>query len=566
MIKFVYKLFFILFAITVAERVAAQSDYILIGDKQQEFLNRLDIKLKNDPVLRFSTVKPFNRKSITEQIEALKDGGQLEGILTTTDDYDLQSLFLANSDWYSGDLSSHYSGKPLFKTLFHNEAHFYENQGQDFSIVVDPVLNFQLGKTNSDNSHQLFFNTRGIRLRANIDDAIGIYTYVSDNQERDPVYVRNFIAQNNALPGKGYYKDYAGHPGANDYFDIRGGITFGAGKNVQFQLAYDNFFIGDGYRSLFLSDFSSPFFFFRATAQINPRWSYTGAIAQTVAPFRVSTYSIGDTARPRNYMMFHHLSFQATDWLQLGLFENSMLNTWGVQKGLLSDSLYKVATANGVGKGLRSMFGLDFKAAIVKNVQAYGQLLINGTQDLFSFGNSGSGNKKAVQIGIKYADAFTLDNLNLQVEYNTVRPYTYSDNWDVNNYAHYNQPLAHPMGANFRELIGVANYRVIKKIYLTGKIFYTRQGLSQNGINYGANIFQPYQYNGTSPISTLDGLKATYLMGSFSAGYELFQNFFLEGNWVARNVKYDNNAQPRNNESYFYIGIRWNFVKRVFEF
>jgi hypothetical protein len=156
--------------------------------------------------------------------------------------------------------------------------------------------------------------------------------------------------------------------------------------------------------------------------------------------------------------------------------------------------------------------------------------------------------------------------LDLQVEYNTVRPYTYSDNWSVNNYAHYNLPLAHPMGANFRELIGVANYRVIKKIYLTGKIFYTQQGLNQNGVNYGANIFQPYQYNGISPISTLDGLKATYLMGSFSAGYELFQNFFLEGNWVARNVKYDNDALPRNNESYFYIGIRWNFVKRVFEF
>lgn len=549
----------------------AQSDYLIIGDKQQILINRLDIKLKNDPSLRFSTVKPFERKSITEKaewIDSLDKAGALDDLLTATDRYDLQSLLQNNSDWTKAHPAEFYSDKKIFSTFFHNEAHLYETKGKDFSFVADPVLNFQFGKASDDHSN-LFFNTRGVRMRGTVDDKIGFYAYISDNQERDPAYVRNWVGTRNGLPGNGYYKPFDGHDNAYDYFDVRGGITFSAGKKAQFQLAYDRFFIGDGYRSLFLSDFSSPMFFLRSTVQLHPKWSYTGVIAQTVAPFISWAYNrpIQDTTRPRNYMMFHHLAYQATDWLQLGLFENSIYNTNGAQPGLLSTFLYNTALSQGVKKGVRSSVGLDFKAAVTKSVQAYGQLFFSdfGGKDFLSLGKSSWENRKAIQLGAKYIDAFTIPNLDLQAEYNTVRPYTYSDNWDVNNYSHYNQPLAHPMGANFREWIGVANYRPWKKIYLTGKVFYTQQGLNDaNGVNYGSNIFQPHQDNGVTEINTLDGEKSTYLMASFSAGYELIQNLFVEGTYVSRRVKYT--SQPTDKINYYNIGFRWNFARRVFEF
>ncbi len=435
--KIHYKIFaFGILGFILSSAVKAQSDYLIIGDKQQTILNRLDIKLKNDAYLRFSTVKPFERKSLTkhlEWIDSLDKAGDLKDVLTETDRYDMRSVFQNNSDWVNDLDGSYYSDKKIFSTLFHNQAHFYETKGDYFTFVADPVLNFEFGKANDDHS-SLFFNTRGVRMRGTVDEKIGFYTYISDNQERDPAYVRNFVGQRDGLPGQGYYKAFAGHANAYDYFDVRGGISFSAGSKAQFQLAYDKFFIGDGYRSLFLSDFSAPMFFLRSTVQLHPKWSYTGVLAQSVAPFIGWSYSKYDTTRPRNYMMFHHLAYQATDWLQLGLFENSIYNTNGAQPGLLPSTLYAQAVASGVKKGVRSSVGLDFKAAVTKDVQAYGQLFFSDFRgkDFLSLGKKSSWqNKKAVQLGVKYIDAFTIPNLDIQAEYNSVRPYTYSDNLDV---------------------------------------------------------------------------------------------------------------------------------------
>ena len=51
----------------------------------------------------------------------------------------------------------------------------------------------------------------------------------------------------------------------------------------------------------------------------------------------------------------------------------------------------------------------------------------------------------ALQLGAKYVDAFGINNLDLQLEMNRVRPFTHSHNDSISNYTHYNQPLAHPL-------------------------------------------------------------------------------------------------------------------------
>ena len=56
-------------------------------------------------------------------------------------------------------------------------------------------------------------------------------------------------------------------------------------------------------------------------------------------------------------------------------------------------------------------------------------------------------------------DVLKLENLTIQSEFNLVRPYTYAHHNPVQNYAHYNQPLAHPLGANFSEKLLIVNYR-----------------------------------------------------------------------------------------------------------
>ncbi|QEC50901.1 hypothetical protein [Anseongella ginsenosidimutans] len=53
-------------------------------------------------------------------------------------------------------------------------------------------------------------------------------------------------------------------------------------------------------------------------------------------------------------------------------------------------------------------------------------------------------NKYGIQLGFKTFDLFRVKDLNWLLEFNTVRPYTYSQRDPLINYAHYNQPLGHP--------------------------------------------------------------------------------------------------------------------------
>ena len=60
----------ILFGISfITIHAAAQSDVIGLNDKQYDLLNRLEIKLVSDSILRFTTVKPYFRKAMTQMVE-----------------------------------------------------------------------------------------------------------------------------------------------------------------------------------------------------------------------------------------------------------------------------------------------------------------------------------------------------------------------------------------------------------------------------------------------------------------------------------------------------------------
>src|SRR6185295_4915211 len=102
------------------------------------------------------------------------------------------------------------------------------------------------------------------------------------------------------------------------------------------------------------------------------------------------------------------------------------------------------------------------------------------------------GNKYGVQLGAKYINAFGVSNLDLQLEHNLARPFTYSHRDSVANYTHYNQPLAHPLGANFSEIIGIARYQPAPKWLVQAKAIYYTQGRDSNAVSYGSNIFLPH--------------------------------------------------------------------------
>lgn len=556
-------LLLVLLSIVTASTLA-QTDYIPINNKQYQLLNRLDIKLKNDSVLGYSFDKPYNRQKITRQIykiDSLYQAGLLTIHLSSVDKYNIQHLLSNNSEWAPEYKDSFLLKKPLFKTFYKTAAHMYSVDEQDFTLRVDPLLNLQYGNAN-DATGNIYLNARGLSIKGNIGQKLGFYTTVVETQEKTPAYVREFENKYEAVPGQGYYKKSAS--GEFDYTDVRGGITFNGGKHFDFVFAYDKLFIGNGFRSLFLSDFGAPFLFFKINTRVW-RLNYQNIFAQQTAPF---TYANGDNLRPKKYMTAHHLSFQATKWLNFGLFENISFGRGnGFELNYLNPFIFYRAVERNEGSPDKASVGFDFKINATRSTQFYGQILINELlmNEILHYGRGDWRNKQALQLGLKYIDAFGVNNLDLQAEANFVRPFVYTHYDSAGSFTHYNQPLAHPLGANFREFIFLAEYQPFPKLYLQSKLIAYTQGLDSAGYNFGSNLFLDYATRvRDQQLFIGSGTPVKSLLLGLNASYEIFENMFLDLNTTYRT--YNIQAQPRSNVFYYTLGLRVNLQRREFDF
>ena len=560
--KFPFKIcLFLAFGLLIINQLNAQSDNLILGSKYYTLFDRLDIKLKHDSIFSFLTVKPFNRRILTERlqyIDSLNKTTPGSSYLTSVDRYNIQHFLTDNSEWTNNyDNNINISKK---RTFYNTPAHLFEVNTKQFTFRVDPLLNLQIGSAN-DGTGSIYQNTRGVLLRGNIDKRIGFYSYVTDNQEKDPLYVRNYVAAHNGLPGAGFYKPYKNN--GYDYFDMKGGISFRLAKYINTEFAYDKLFIGNGIRSLLLSDFSNNYLFLRLNTRLW-KFKYEMIIAETFQ----SVPQIQREKKPRNYMAIHHLSAQVARWLNVGIYENIMENgSGGLQLGYLNPVIFYRAIESNLGAAGKANIGIDLKSNVTNKFQLYSQLLINEfhIHEILHYGQGAFVNKQALQLGGKYIDAFGISNLDLQGEINFIRPYTYTNFDSVTNFTHYNQPLAHPLGANVRELIGVIKYQPIPKLYLGAKLDYFYQGLDSAGINMGSDIFKSYISRPRDYgffIGT--GIPVTSLTAAFNASYEVYENMFLDFNITHRSY----NIQNQSNSSVliYGLGLRVNMAKRTFDF
>lgn len=543
---------------------AAQTTYLQQGDKQNTFLERLEIKAQTDSVLNFSKNRAYSRKYNVAGVNSyLAKYG--EAGLSAVDKYNLRSFYMNNTEWLTEEEREQYkSKKSIWNTFYKTPANFYEVHVKDFDMVVNPILQLTLSKQN-DNNQRLFQNTRGLSIRGKIANKIGFTAMVTENQERPPSYVQQFITDRSAVPGAGYYKEFKA-PGGVDYFDARGYFTFNATKYIDVSFGYDKHFIGNGHRSLFLSDFGNNNLFLKLNTRI---WKFN---YQNIFMELNNAYQRGgDRLLGKKYAAVHHLDINVTKWLNVGLFEGVVFGRENrFEFGYLNPVIFYRSIEQQNGSEDNALAGLDLKANIAKTVQLYGQLLFDEFKLKELTSNSGWwANKWGIQAGVKYIDAFTIKNLDLQLEYNRVRPFTYSHRDSVANYTHYNQPMAHPLMANFSEVIGILRYQPIPKLMITGKLIAYTQGRDSSAASYGSNIFLPsrppylvgeYGYNVGS------GWKTNVIYGSLLASYELFQNMFIDASLVLRRLETTTPPLMTDNTSIFTIGFRWNMMRREFDF
>ncbi|XLS29816.1 gliding motility protein RemB [Flavobacteriaceae bacterium M23B6Z8] len=450
------------------------------------------------------------------------------------------------------------------------DEHMITAAGKGYWFTIDPIADLQLGKDNSDEVDYTYNNTRGVYIQGGLGKRLTFSTSLFESQGRFADYFNDYARSirpdggNPAIiPGRGIAKEF--NEDAFDYPVAEGYISYTPGEHFNIQLGHGRNFIGDGYRSLLLSDAASPYPFIKLNTTF---WKikYTN-LWMSLRDVRGEVTE--DGAFLTKYVASHYLSWNVTPKLNLGFFESVIWdrrNDRGFDLNYLNPVIFyrfiEFSTGSRAGNAL---IGLSGKYKWSDRFNLYGQLILDelSVNDFFG-GEQSWKNKYGFQIGAKYYEPFGVKDLMLQFEYNRVRPYTYSHNTIVLNYGHNNQPLAHLWGANFSEIVGIANYNH-GRWFGTAKLIYGERGFDFNNTSdnfvYGGDIYTNEENRpADTGIEVGQGNTVYTFVGDFQGGYLInpATNLKVYLNLTLRNFDpaFEDATTFKNNTVWFNVGFR----------
>lgn len=561
--KYPLLIVFAIFSLIPSVKTSAQSTNVPLNEDYYHWIDRYEVKAGKVFPQIFTSVKSYRRSDIVDFV----DSAAVEGLFQSKSDL-FNLNYLRNDSWEWADFDDNLSKKPFLKHFYRSKSDLFHVNTKDFDLHVNPVIYFGAGN-DSRVDDMLFINTRGLEVRGMVDRRVGFYTYLTDNQAIIPAHVSDFRSVYGVLPHEGFIKVYKDGPGL-DFLQARGYISFEATKHINMQFGHDRFFLGNGVRSLIYSDFAPPALFLKANVKV---WkvNYMFLLNQMTANPR------GANGYPMKYTGLHHLSMNIGKKFNFGIFESVVFNANDSAKvnQFRIDYLNPIIFYRGIeqqnGSTDNALLGFDFKLNLIKKLSFYGQFVLD--EMVISHLRARDGwwaNKYAIQVGGKYVDAFGLQNLDLQGEINVVRPFTYSHFTAYGSYSHYRQPIAHPLGANFTELIGTIRYQPIPKLNVTAKLFMTEIGRDTVGAytNYGSDITKlnknrvPNKELGNTQGQ---GFSNTIMYGNLIASFQLKHNLFIDASLIIRKSEsvipfYNSNSNISS------LALRWNIPQRHYEF
>ena len=357
------------------------------------------------------------------------------------------------------------------------------------------------------------------------------------------------------------------YPGMNSiddnlsYFSLN--VNYRINKNFSARFGKGKKFIGDGYRSMLLSNNHAPYPFFTLITEFwKVKYYNHFTTFQDIYNFDVFQKKHG---------AFHYLDYSLNNRLTIGLFEGIV---WQAQdenyeRGFDVHYLNPIIFYRPVEFSKHSpdnvLMGLNLNYKLNK-VNFYGQLLIDDL-NINRYENTGDGffqNKLAFQIGLKSQISINEHNFNFLAEFNQAQPYTYAHKHPMQNYTHMNQALAHPLGANFKESVVILNHNY-QNLGVNLKYTYATYGADSAETHYGQNIFVSDflasgeggefsygNYNGQGVLTHLHTLYA-----------ELNYDFKVAKAFVACAIR---NKSHQTNQIYFVLGIKTDFINPFIDF
>ena len=384
---------------------------------------------------------------------------------------------------------------PLLDKVFYDHLIHINSKKNKFDFKVDPLLNIELGRSYSDTANYVntSSNTRGFIASGTIGTNFYFETMFAENQSFFPYYISNFNKQTNVVPGQGRFKSFkvTGY----DYAFSSGFISYQATKNVNLQIGHGKQKIGNGYRSLLLSDNAFNYPYIRLTTQwLKGKIQYTNIYAalMNLETGGAKTPPFTEPLFQKKAMAIQFLSFNVSKRINLGLFQSMVWNAsdsmnrqhleWQYMNPIIFSNLgfYGLNNKNNI------MLGANSSIKLSSHLLLYAQFMAD---DLSRIKKTKNG--IGYQVGIKYFDVLKLKNSMLQLEYNHVAEGSYtSPIGTVSNqsYSHYNQNLAFTPGYG-TEFVGLFDYKY-KRFFMNVKL--NTQRLTINGYEFYTNTISNF--------------------------------------------------------------------------
>ncbi len=460
------------------------------------------------------------------------------------------------------------------------DEHLVQVQGKDYWFVIDPIFDLQVGKDTEADFNSTYNNTRGLIVQGGLGKTLNFSTSVYESQGRFAQYFNDYAESLKAfgpdpaiVPGRGIGKAFKDR--GYDYPVAEAYLSYAPAKFINVQFGHGKNFIGDGYRSLFQSDVASPHTFFKLNTKFwKIKYTNTWMWLKDVRP-----EIIEDKSFLTKYMANHYLSWNVSKRLNLGFFESVLwtdTNGRGFDINYLNPIIFFRALEFESGQGAgNAIVGASAKYKWNNKVNLYSQFIL----DEFSLGDVKGGNKSwknkfGYQIGMKYFNAFKVDNLMVQLEYNRVRPYTYSHNTIVLNYGHNNQSMAHLWGANFSELVIIGRYNY-RRWFADAKFIIGKRGFDYNteedSFSYGGDIYRNYNERPfDTGVEVGQGITTNSFNAELQTGYIInpVSNLKLFTNISFRNFNPETNSADLANRDTFWfsLGVRTDLFNWYYDF
>ena len=419
--------------------------------------------------------------------------------------------------------------------------HLIELRKPGLKLDADLIFDFSYGqesRVSEGDKNKLYTNTRGFSISAQIGERVFVHTDFRENQGKFPNHINHFVDSTEVFPGNGRVKPFK--EDGYDFSMANGYVGVVAADWLSINFGHGKQFVGHGYRSLLLSDnaFNYPYAgYILNFGEGKFQYRYTIQLMQNLLRL-----PLGDTPESifkRKYANQNYLTYKPLKNLEVGLFESIVWKYFDDTTGtepFNANALNPIPLVNSAIYGLNdpdanAVLGLNVAWQPFKSFRMYGQVMIDDFDT----------DRYGYQIGGKYFSLFK--RFDFLAEYNLVSPGSYASANVLQGYTNFNQPLAHPMGAGFEEIIGQVSY-YYNRIYVSAKYSYAIYSDS------GRDPLIPEMNNKTYTLenTTYQELMAAYVFNP-KTNFQMYARF-------------TNRMEHRNgqdlNDQFWYIGLRTN--------